>query len=46
MSEYNIVFAGRSFYAHPDEVGIREWGKPTQALKPGSVITIPAGVKH
>ncbi len=24
----------------------REWGKPAQKLRPGDVVTVPAGVKH
>jgi len=26
--------------------GYQEWGKPAVEMKPGSVITIPEGVKH
>jgi len=33
-----ICVAGRGWY--------QEWGKPTQALRPGDVVNIPAGVKH
>ena len=33
-----ICTAGEGWY--------QEWGKPAVALAPGSVITIPAGVKH
>lgn len=33
-----LVTEGRGWY--------QEWGKPAQALKPGDVVTIPAGVKH
>ena len=33
-----LVTAGRGWY--------QEWGKPAQALKPGDVVNIPAGVKH
>ncbi len=33
-----ICVAGRGWY--------QEWGKPAQALRPGDVVNIPAGVKH
>lgn len=33
-----VCVAGRGWY--------QEWGKPAQLLTPGSVINIPAGVKH
>ncbi len=33
-----IAVGGRGWY--------QEWGKPAQELTPGSVVTIPAGVKH
>ncbi len=33
-----ICVAGRGWY--------QEWGKPAQALHPGDVVNIPAGVKH
>ena len=33
-----ICVAGHGYY--------QEWGKPTQELCPGSVVNIPAGVKH
>ncbi len=33
-----LVTEGRGWY--------QEWGKPAQALKPGDVVNIPAGVKH
>ncbi len=33
-----IYVAGRGWY--------QEWGKPAQALRPGDVVNIPAGVKH
>ena len=33
-----ICVAGRGWY--------QEWGKPAQALQPGDVVNIPAGVKH
>ena len=33
-----VCVGGRGFY--------REWGKEPVELKPGSVVNIPAGVKH
>ncbi len=33
-----ICLAGKGWY--------QEWGKPAQALRPGDVVNIPAGVKH
>jgi len=33
-----LCLAGRGWY--------QEWGKPAQALRPGDVVNIPAGVKH
>lgn len=33
-----LCVAGRGWY--------QEWGKPAQALHPGDVVNIPAGVKH
>ena len=33
-----LVTGGRGWY--------QQWGKPAQALKPGDVVHIPAGVKH
>lgn len=33
-----LCLAGRGWY--------QEWGKPAQALSPGDVVNIPAGVKH
>lgn len=33
-----LCTSGRGWY--------QEWGKPAQALKPGSVVPIPASVKH
>ena len=33
-----LVTGGRGWY--------QQWGKPAQALKPGDVVNIPAGVRH
>ena len=38
---------GGHFYGRKTDRGIyREWGKAPQALNPGDVVNIPAGVKH
>ena len=38
---------GGHFYGRKTDRGIyRKWGKAPQALNPGDVVNIPAGVKH